>query len=188
MSNKFIVGDFPDKTSINVTPNNLELSWGWGSGSKVDLVKFLKTAEIMTEENKSSFIGKVGWGAVGGLTLGLSGLAAGALAGGNSKELTVACELVDGRKFISVVDSDVYQRMLKVTFKNKDKTTEDVQREIESYVPVYKRPLTMWITLIFFFPAGLFILWKYTPYKMRTKVIITSIWLLFAIVSQVNKK
>jgi len=35
----------------------------------------------------------------------------------------------------------------------------------------------MWILLILFFPVGLFLLWKYTDYSTKTKVIITVVFM-----------
>lgn len=58
----------------------------------------------ITEENKSSFLGKAGWGIVGGLALGGIGALAGVLAGGNKKEVTIALEMKTGEKIMVTVD------------------------------------------------------------------------------------
>jgi hypothetical protein len=45
---------------------------------------------LVTEENKKKFLSSAGWGLVGGALLGPVGLVAGALAGGNRKEISFA--------------------------------------------------------------------------------------------------
>jgi hypothetical protein len=71
----------------------------------------LQSVELITEENKKKFIGAAGWALVGSVLLGPLGLIAGALVGGNKKEVTFACYLKDGTKFMVVADSKIYQKI-----------------------------------------------------------------------------
>lgn len=61
-----------------------------------DLVNF----ELVTEENKASILGKVGWGAVGAIALGPVGLLAGVLGGGNKRDRVMVLEFRDGRSLM----------------------------------------------------------------------------------------
>ena len=66
----------------------------------------------MTEENKKKFLSSAGWGLVGAALFGPVGLLAGALAGGNRKEIAFAVYLKDGRKFLAVADPKTYQQIV----------------------------------------------------------------------------
>lgn len=57
----------------------------------------VETVEILTENNKSSILGKAGWGTVGAIALGPIGLLAGVLGGGNRKERIMVVKFKDGR-------------------------------------------------------------------------------------------
>jgi tRNA_anti-like len=60
----------------------------------------IETIEIATEENLKKMGGSIGWGLIGGLTLGPVGALAGVLAGGNKTTVTFVCKFKDGRKFL----------------------------------------------------------------------------------------
>ena len=45
----------------------------------------------------------------------------------------------------------------------------------------YQSAVLMWVALIFFFPVGLFLLWKYSTYSKKGKIIITAIIVILAI-------
>lgn len=112
---KIIAGDFPKGTYIKESFKTLLLvrpKQAFGT----DITKNIETVEIITEENKKKFIGTAGWGLVGGLALGPLGLIAGILAGGNKKEILIACELKDGKKLIAEVDSKIYKSMLTASY------------------------------------------------------------------------
>ena len=112
---KYIAGDFPKNTGISLG----QLVWGWGNSKCVKINDHLISAEVLTEESKTSILGKAGWGAVGAIALGPLGLLAGVLGGGRSKEICVACELDDGRKFIATASASEHQSLLKNVFNNK---------------------------------------------------------------------
>lgn len=114
MANKIIGGDYEG------------YSIGTNSGGVVILVKSfniirltkedIQSVELLTEESKKKFLGSAGLGIAGGLLLGPLGLLAGALAGGNKKEICFACHLKDGKKFMAVTDSKVYQKLSSYCF------------------------------------------------------------------------
>lgn len=112
---KYIAGDFSESTKISCG----QLVWGWGDAKCLKINDHLISAEVLTEESKTSILGKAGWGAVGAIALGPLGLLAGVLGGGHSKEICVACELDDGRKFIATTSAAEYQELLKSAFNNK---------------------------------------------------------------------
>jgi hypothetical protein len=72
--------------------------------------------EIINEESKKKFIGTAAWGAVGAAVFGPLGLLAGALAGGNKKEVAFAAFLKDGRKFMAISDSKTVNKILAELF------------------------------------------------------------------------
>lgn len=81
----------------------------------VKLNPLIQSVELVTEENKTSFVGKAGLGLVGAVALGPLGAIAGLLAGGNSKEVCFMCTLKDGKKFMAIADSKTYQKFLALT-------------------------------------------------------------------------
>lgn len=106
--------------------------------------KWVKSAELQTEESLKKLAGSAGWGftgaIVGGLLTGGVGLLvgglAGVLSGGNKTEVCFLCELEDGRKFLAITDKKTYQSILAVLFqKNQEKPSnqpvfeEQVERE-----------------------------------------------------------
>lgn len=60
----------------------------------------IESAELVTQENQTSVIGKMGWGAVGAVALGPLGLLAGVLGGGNRSMMVMAIKFKDGRKVL----------------------------------------------------------------------------------------
>ncbi len=111
---KYIAGDFPEITKISCD----QLVWGWGNDKCAKFTEHLISAEILTEESKSSIMGKAGWGAIGAIALGPLGLLAGVLGGGRSKEICVACEFDDGRKFIATASPSEHRDLMKFAFNN----------------------------------------------------------------------
>jgi hypothetical protein len=76
---------------------------------EIDIRGNIDKIELVTEESKKNFIGTAGWGLVGAAALGPIGLIAGALAGGNKKEICFACHLKNGYKFMAISSPDIYQ-------------------------------------------------------------------------------
>lgn len=82
--------------------------------------KWVKSAELQTEESLKKLAGSAGWGftgaIVGGLLTGGIGLLvgglAGVLSGGNKTEICFSCELEDGRKFLAITDKKTWQSIL----------------------------------------------------------------------------
>lgn len=86
------------------------------SGESVTGNKF-KSIEIGTEENVKKVSGAVGWGVVGGIVAGPLGILAGAMLGGNKKQVTFILELDDGRQLMGTVDSKTYTELVAAKMK-----------------------------------------------------------------------
>jgi len=114
-SGEIIAGDFSKGTYIFKSFGTITLMRS-NQLKGIDITKDIKNVEIVTEETKKKFIGSAGWGLVGGLALGPLGLIAGVLAGGNKKEILIACELKNGKKFIALVDSKLYKGLLSASY------------------------------------------------------------------------
>lgn len=94
--------------------------------------KWVKNAELQTEESLKKLSGSAGWGftgaIVGGLLTGGIGLLvgglAGVLSGGNKTEICFSCELDDGRKFLAITDKKTWQSILAGLFqKNQENSS-----------------------------------------------------------------
>lgn len=117
-SGDIIAGDFPEKSFIISVFGNISIQCSTikNPSFKYDITKSIKNIEIITEETKKKFLGAAGWGTVGAIALGPLGAIAGILVGGNKKEILIACELKNGKKFIATVDNKLYKNMLKVSY------------------------------------------------------------------------
>lgn len=73
--------------------------------------------EVATEESVKRIGGAIGWGVAGSMLLGSSGLLAGLLLGGKSKEIVFVCKFKDGRKLLGKATNSDYERLLAGTFK-----------------------------------------------------------------------
>ncbi len=107
--------------------------------------KWIKSAELQTEEKLKKLAGSAGWGfagaVVGGLLTGGIGLAvgglAGVLSGGNKTDICFSCELEDGRKFLAVTDKKSWQNILAVLFA-KDQVSPVQAQTISDSKPAYR--------------------------------------------------
>lgn len=95
---------------------------GKGRTEEINLKGNIDRIDIVTEENKKSFVGAAGLGLVGAAALGPLGLIAGALAGGNKKEVCFLAYLKDGRKFMAVADNGTYQEIVAAQFEKPETT------------------------------------------------------------------
>lgn len=103
--------------------------------------KWVKNAELQTEESLKKLSGSAGWGftgaIVGGLLTGGIGLLvgglAGVLSGGNKTEICFSCELDDGRKFLAITDKKTWQSILAGMFQK--------NQEHSSTQPVFEEQL-----------------------------------------------
>jgi len=112
-SNKVIGGSYEGYDIISVF-GSLTLT---KSGDRIPLNKQnVEKVEMLTEESKKKFMGAAGLGIVGAFALGPLGLIAGALAGGNKKEVCFACYLKDGKKFMAVSDNKIFQKIMSFAF------------------------------------------------------------------------
>ncbi len=118
MSFKILAGDLPENAIYAPHFNTHRIEWGFiFNRGDVTLNGNIALIEQITEENSKSFVGAAGWGLVGSIALGPVGLLAGVLSGGNSKEVTFACQLKDGRRFIARTDRTTFEILSKLADK-----------------------------------------------------------------------
>lgn len=100
----------------DITPGDWEFNMGvlWGAFDQLNLNGDLKSVQLQTEESVKKLPEMAAWGLAGSL-LGPVGLFAGLIIGGNRKSVCALCELKDGRKFLAVMDSKIYQQLLAMT-------------------------------------------------------------------------
>lgn len=70
----------------------------------------VKSIEVLDEEKRRKLSSMMGWGFLGAITLGPLG-ALGGLLFSNKREITFACELNDGRKFMAVCPSKLWKEI-----------------------------------------------------------------------------
>lgn len=121
---KILAGNWAENTPITVKKSftgkwqELWFSSGLFRIEKMplsDIVEF----QIVTEENKASILGKVGWGAAGLLVLGPLGLLAGVLGGGNKRDRVMIIKTRDSRSAMIKGNSADAEAMMAATFGNK---------------------------------------------------------------------
>lgn len=103
---KVMAGDIPS--------GEWEFNMGalWGAFETVQLQGEIKSVQLQTEEGAKDIARTLGWGLAGAITFGPVGALAGLVMGGNRKEVCALFELKDGRKFLALMDSKIYQQML----------------------------------------------------------------------------
>lgn len=106
---KVLAGDIP--------PGDWEYNGGvlWGGFDQINITSDLTKIEVKTEESAKHLAQTLGWAIAGSLVMGPLGLLAGATMGGNRKNVCAMCELSDGRKFLAIMDSKIFQQMLAAT-------------------------------------------------------------------------
>lgn len=113
---KVHAGDFKPKSGGSLQMGILTLTPVGKFFSERISVSQVESVEIMTEESGKRFFRSAGMGVVGGLALGPVGLLAGLLSGGKKTDVTFACVLKDGRKFLATADSKTYQKFAAAAF------------------------------------------------------------------------
>lgn len=104
----------------DVAAGEWEYSLGtlWGAFEQIDLRTQVKSVTPQTEESVKKLPEAAAWGLLG-LALGPMGLLAGVVFGGNRKAVCALVELNDGRKFLAVMDSKIYQEVLGISITNR---------------------------------------------------------------------
>ncbi len=90
----------------------------WGAFEQLDLANGeLQKISPQTEESVKKLSHTLGWGLAGLMTFGPAGALAGIILGGNRKQVCALLELKDGRKFLALMDTKIYQEMLALTLR-----------------------------------------------------------------------
>jgi len=91
---------------------------GDGQIETIDLKEHLESVSLQTEEDVRSLAAGAGWGVLGSLLLGPTGLLLGALWGARKqKEICFAAHLKEGRKFLGIADTQTFQQLQAVAFR-----------------------------------------------------------------------
>jgi hypothetical protein len=120
MSIDILAGDFAKGSSVEVTRQGAWLisagdGLGW-RGQKLPLTRGTATLTIASEDTAKRFMRSMGLATVGALAVGLPGLLAGALAGGNKKTVTFILELSDGRRALASTDAKTFAAFQTILF------------------------------------------------------------------------
>lgn len=152
MSIKILAGDWEAGTrcafnpAIFGRPDRLAIGWPFGVEYTA---KEIASIEIVTEHNQTSIMGKVGWGALGGIALGPLGLLAGVLGGGNRHLKVVALELINGKRALIQCDAKSYAEIIRLGFKGRpEQPAQDIPptRQLSGpprKPPAFERPETV---------------------------------------------
>lgn len=112
---KLLAGDWKDGIQVLIGPRELVFQKGFFSYDRLPLSE-IADFEVVSEQNKASILGKVGWGAVGAIALGPVGLLAGALGGGNKQHRVMSILFKDGRKALVKGTAKDVETLTTVTF------------------------------------------------------------------------
>lgn len=104
----FRVSAFGNKPKFLIMPGRFPYE-------RIDFDK-IKSIDHVTDENKTSVMGKAAWGAAGAVLLGPVGLLAGVLGGGNVQKRVVSMEFTDGRKVLLECTPDDFKALLSVQY------------------------------------------------------------------------
>ncbi|MEX5365684.1 hypothetical protein WCE00_01725 [Acinetobacter haemolyticus] len=85
-------------------------------GETINIKTGFDNVEQLDEEKVKKLAGTAGWGLAGAVLLGPLGAIGGMLLGGNKKEVTFACYLKDGRKFMATTDSKTWTQIVAAKF------------------------------------------------------------------------
>lgn len=157
MSIKVLAGDWEPGTAcvfeeaIFGKPDRIRMGRVFGDEYGADEIASI---DIVTEQNSTSIVAKVGWGFAGSVLLGPLGMFAGLLGGGNRHEKVVAMELVSGKRALLQCDAKNYGQIIRLGFKkrgdlpnpdtakhlppsfrNRDPQFETVPRRVEVHPP-----------------------------------------------------
>lgn len=117
MSARIISSDYPSDAKLVDTGQFLFVEFrdpdatffSLSSRKRVSVQREVKSAELITQENKSSVGSKLGWGAAGAVLLGPLGAVAGVLIGGNQTEVCFAAEMQDGKRLVATCSIGAWQ-------------------------------------------------------------------------------
>lgn len=137
---KAIAGDLKAGTDVRFAAGKLQIQNGIFSYERVAL-EDVSSFQVVTEENKASILGKVGWGAVGAIALGPLGLLAGVLGGGNRRDRVMAVEFRDGRRVLLKGNAKDVEQFTAGAFNNQTRKIQTIEaRPAERIDPPMKGP------------------------------------------------
>jgi len=101
-----------DNMEISITGGVIFIKSKWSQlvGDRVDPASVV-ALDVASEDSVKKIGGSLGWGVAGGVLMGPLGLIAGAILGGNRKDVTFIAELSEGRKFMATTDSKTYTEL-----------------------------------------------------------------------------
>lgn len=123
---KVLAGDYKKDCDVRFSGARLQIQKSIFSFDYIDLADVSSFA-VVTEENKASIVGKVGWGAVGAIALGPLGLLAGVIGGGNRRDRVMVVEIRDGRRILLKGDAKDVERFTTATFNNHTRQVQTIE-------------------------------------------------------------
>jgi hypothetical protein len=116
MASAQIIGGSQTGQFLWNTVNTVYLGFLRGVGGS-SLEGKVASVQILSEEQKKSFLKATATGLAGAAIAGPIGAVAGIVAGGNRKEILFSCELHDGGQFIAKGDKRIFELLLAESMK-----------------------------------------------------------------------
>lgn len=130
---KVLAGDYKKDCDVRFAGDRLQIQKGIFSYEYIALVD-ISDFQIVTEENKTSILGKVGWGAVGAIALGPLGLLAGVIGGGNRQDRVMALETRDGKRVLLKGNAKDVEKFTAATFNNHTRKIQTIEGRAEKRI------------------------------------------------------
>lgn len=138
---KTLAGDYKKDCDVRFAGGRLQVQKGIFSFEYIDLAD-ISSFEVVTEDNKASIMGKVGWGAVGAIALGPLGLLAGVIGGGNRRDRVMAIETRHGKRVLLKGSAKDVEQFTAATFNNHTRKVQTIEGHAADRIdpPMIKGP------------------------------------------------
>ncbi|MEQ8448246.1 MAG: hypothetical protein RIB97_01030 [Nitratireductor sp.] len=121
-----LAGDYKKDCDVRFAGDRLQIQKGIFSFEHINVAD-TSSFEVVTEENRASILGKVGWGAVGALALGPLGLLAGVIGGGNRRDRVMLIETRDGKRLLLKGGAKDVEKFTATTFNNHTRKVRTIE-------------------------------------------------------------
>lgn len=90
----------------------------WGPFEHIEFSDQVTKVSLQTEESIKKLSHSLGWGLAGLVAAGPLGAVAGAVLGGNRKQVCALLELKDNRRILALMDQKLFQHLMALSLKN----------------------------------------------------------------------